>query len=199
MISSIRFRNSGRKVWRSSARTVSLACTEAASASTSAFLSSASKPSLAPAAVSALAPLLLVMTITVFLKSTVRPWRVGDPAIVQNLKHDVPDVLVGFFNFIEQPPRSRAYGAPSPSTDRLSSCPRRAGRNLGGQTARIRTYRSGSWRSRHRTWPLPETCTAPSCPRRWDPGTGSCRWDAWGPSDPTATADGPATAFTASS
>ena len=74
MMSSIRLRNSGRKVWRSSAITVSFACWKRFSASGSLPRSSAEKPRRPEAAVRLLAPMLLVITITVFLKSTVRPW-----------------------------------------------------------------------------------------------------------------------------
>ena len=45
------------------------------SASGSEPRSSAEKPSLPPIAVRFRAPMLLVMTMTVFLKSTVRPWE----------------------------------------------------------------------------------------------------------------------------
>ena len=39
---------------------------------------------------------------TVFLKSTVRPWRVGEPPVVEDLQQDVEDVGVGLFDLVEE-------------------------------------------------------------------------------------------------
>ena len=73
MISSIRFRNSGRKVWRSSVITASRIRAKLWASSFWASGSLPSKPSGFSAAVMFLAPTLEVMTMMVFLKSTRRP------------------------------------------------------------------------------------------------------------------------------
>ena len=38
----------------------------------------------------------------VFLKSTVRPWRVGDTAVVQHLQQHVEHIRMGLFDLVEQ-------------------------------------------------------------------------------------------------
>ena len=70
IVSSTRFKNSGRNVRRSSAITAAFTAANCASAL---FCSSGTKPSGVPAAVMLFAPMFDVMMTAVFLKSTVRP------------------------------------------------------------------------------------------------------------------------------
>ena len=47
-------------------------------------------------------PMLLVMMMMVFLKSTVRPLAVGEAAIIEHLQQNIENVVVRFFDFIEE-------------------------------------------------------------------------------------------------
>ena len=42
------------------------------------------------------------MMITVFLKSTTRPWRVGQPTVLEDLQQRVEDVRVGLLDLVEE-------------------------------------------------------------------------------------------------
>ena len=100
MISSIRFRNSGRKWSRSWSVTRSAAAAKASAPASAASMSAAE-------------PMLLVMITTVLRKSTVRPWRVGQAAVVEELEQDVEDVGVGLLDLVEE------HHLVRPAADRL--------------------------------------------------------------------------------
>ena len=99
--SSTRFRNSGRKCWRSAS------CTRFSTSSQFAV----------PISRIHWLPRLLVMMITVLRKSTVRPWRVGEPPVVQDLQQHVEHVGVRLLDLVEQ---QHAVG---PAADGLGELP----------------------------------------------------------------------------
>jgi hypothetical protein len=86
--SSTRLRNSGRKWWRSSPTAIArlLADAPLASMPSSRWCE----------------PMLEVMMMTVFLKSTVRPCAVGEPAVVEDLQQDVEHVGVRLLDLVEE-------------------------------------------------------------------------------------------------
>ena len=61
--------------------------------------------------------MLLVMTMMVFEKSTVRPWPVGESTVVEHLEQDVGDVGVGLLHLVEEHHRI------GPSPNRLGETP----------------------------------------------------------------------------
>ena len=58
------------------------------------------------------APALEVMMKMVFLKSILRPWAVGDMAVVQHLEQDVEHIRVGLFNLVKKDHRIGIPAAP---------------------------------------------------------------------------------------
>ena len=74
--------------------------------------SESAKPRLKPLEMSRV-PRLVVMMMTVFLKSTTRPWRVGEPTVLEDLQQRVEDVRVRLLDLVEEHDARTACGAPS--------------------------------------------------------------------------------------